>query len=387
MKIKALTLLLILFLSLIPFVKADSTQWYDTAFPYRNVYEIDSDLIDEELTDFPVLVYLNSSYVNWSRVNDDLSDLRFVSSDNVLLSHEIDSFTLNSEAWLWVKILIISNVLDTKFFMYYGSITAESVENKTDVWSNGFVGVWHMNDNSTSTILDSTNNDNDGVKKGVNEPLEISGIIGKAQEADGVNDYIQVLHDSSISITSEDFSFDFVISWSSIAGNEPFLTKGNWHQDGWYMELQGNYFIISTNQAGFDQVTISNSFVSIDIWYHISIVRSGSNITFYVNGINETSFYGSHSDPDASVRDLWIMAYDSALNVAPCSFDDIKFSKNIARSSAWVSASYETQNLNLIDLIEIETFGEESTGIAIIALMIALFSFVMVITYTHKEKK
>jgi len=44
----------------------------------------------------------------------------------------------------------------------------------------------------TTKILDSTSNNNDGVKKGINEPAEAAGQVGQAQDFDGTNDYINV---------------------------------------------------------------------------------------------------------------------------------------------------------------------------------------------------
>jgi len=49
--------------------------------------------------------------------------------------------------------------------------------------------VQHMNDYpNTSTITDSTGNITTGSKYAANEPIEVDGEIGKAQEFDGTND-------------------------------------------------------------------------------------------------------------------------------------------------------------------------------------------------------
>jgi hypothetical protein len=49
-----------------------------------------------------------------------------------------------------------------------------------------------MVDATTSTIKDSTSNNNDGTKKAANEPIEVTGKVGKAQDSDGVDDYISI---------------------------------------------------------------------------------------------------------------------------------------------------------------------------------------------------
>ena len=55
--------------------------------------------------------------------------------------------------------------------------------------------VQHMTDNPDNAhIMDSTQYDNDGTKKGANEPIETSGKIDSAQSFDGINDYVKLLN-------------------------------------------------------------------------------------------------------------------------------------------------------------------------------------------------
>jgi len=391
MKIKTIFLLLILSLSLVPFVKADSTQWYDSSYLYRNIYEIDSSLVDEELTDFPVLVYLNSSYVNWSRVNNDLSDILFTDSDNNLLSHELDSYTLNNESWIWVKIPVVSSVLDTKFFLYYGFSGAESVENKSDVWSNGFVGVWHMNDNDTLTILDSTSNDNDGVKFGVNDPLEVEGIINKGQQFDGIETGIDFGDVCDIDVSDTVFESFVKIGALNVYAN--IFSKG-W-VDG-VIGVGNEGIIIRRKNDNRIQVQIQDSdedwsihsndtFSENDLVYVAVVVdRTVENKVFmYINGVRQTSekslaTFGSFDN----AKDLRIGCYSGAYDYIPYNsiIDESKISIGTTRSSAWVGASYETQRLNLISLINTETFNEDYLAFGVIAIIISLTCFFLVIT-------
>lgn len=146
-------LLLPIFSSFFVCVDADSTLWYDSDFLYRNVYYVNSTLVDEELNDFPVLVYLNSSYVDWSLIQDDLDDLRFVDSSDDLLFYEIDSYSVNNWSYIWVSLPVVSAVSDTKFFMYYGCPSGESGESGSDVWGSDYSMVLHMNDISDSQLF------------------------------------------------------------------------------------------------------------------------------------------------------------------------------------------------------------------------------------------
>lgn len=166
--------------------------WYNSAWLYRLKITIDSGDVDAALTNFPILVYLDSTRITWTYVQDDLDDIRFTSDDEVtLLDYDLESYTANDEAWLWVRLPTISNTIDTDFYLYYGNTGASSGEDKTGTWDDDFVMVQHMVDETTSTILDSTQYDSDGTKKGANEPIETaSGMIDSAQDFDGTDDYI-----------------------------------------------------------------------------------------------------------------------------------------------------------------------------------------------------
>ena len=61
---------------------------YDLSFaigPYRKKITIDQTKVDENLTDFPVLVKLTSSNFDFSKARSDGHDIRFTASDGTTL--------------------------------------------------------------------------------------------------------------------------------------------------------------------------------------------------------------------------------------------------------------------------------------------------------------
>lgn len=390
---KAILLLTVLLFSVIPIIKAD-TEWSNSSFQYRNVYIINSDLIDEKLYDFPVLVYLNSSYISWDRVNDDLSDLRFYNISNNLLSHEIDYFVENDEAYLWVKVPYINNVSDTYFFMYYGCFYAESVENKTDVWSNGYVMVQHMNDVTTSTILDSTSNDNDGTKKAANEPIETDGQIAKAQDFDGSDDIISVGDHADFDPTGA-FTLECWIKTTQTTMTDRGLISHDLSAFKYLMYYYNNgneiQFYVKT-ASGTPHADADNLSPSLDDgnWHYITCVYDrtlGSNrLKVYVNGELEGTHNGYDEDVTVGDEGLTIGAYTVGSTKFEGDMDEVRYTKNVARSSAWIDANYKSQTLNLISLVNTEFYNSEYLAFSFIAIIITLFSFVMVIIIKEKRK-
>ena len=56
------------------------------------------------LQDFPVLVKLDSSRVDYSQTQDNGEDLRFYDADGTLLSHEIETWNESGDSFVWVKV-------------------------------------------------------------------------------------------------------------------------------------------------------------------------------------------------------------------------------------------------------------------------------------------
>ena len=116
------------------------------------------------LADFPVLVKLaeydetegtgitNFRYGDCSKPNG--GDLRFSDENGHLLDHEIDTWDETGVSCVWVKVPALSSA--TKITAYYGWRFAPAVNSKA-VWSNGYLGVWHLNE-SARPLRDSTTN-------------------------------------------------------------------------------------------------------------------------------------------------------------------------------------------------------------------------------------
>ena len=177
---------------------------------------IDSNDVDSALSNFPVLVYLSSSS---GRNNDDVTfvfdevgsnskKIAITTSDGTTECYvEIEKWNATSEqAWLWVKVPSVSNTSNTDLYLYYDNSHADntayvddtSTGNSVNVWDSSFKMVQHMRDDTTSSIVDSTSNDNDGTKTGAGEPaVTTSGKISDAQDFDGSNDYIETVSSSS----------------------------------------------------------------------------------------------------------------------------------------------------------------------------------------------
>ncbi|MEN6537886.1 MAG: SpvB/TcaC N-terminal domain-containing protein [Bryobacteraceae bacterium] len=121
-----------------------------------------------ELTDFPMLFKktdpdLRSTSNGGFVGKADGSDILFTYNDGTKIDHEITSYDpATGSLTAWIK-MTLPAWADMPVFMYFGNPSSGNQQNPSGVWSNGYVGAWHMNEDPTATapqIHDSTGNGN-----------------------------------------------------------------------------------------------------------------------------------------------------------------------------------------------------------------------------------
>lgn len=106
---------------------------------------------------------------------------------------------------------------------------------------------------------------------------------------------------------SSDFTFSFWVNPNSLStntsGQGPTLfQKGNSRVSGYYCQIStGGTLSFTTAQAAASQTTTStSSILSAGTWYNLSIVRSGSTVTLFVNGVNRNASSATHINPTST---------------------------------------------------------------------------------------
>src|SRR3990167_328103 len=149
--------------------------WYNNDWLYRKKITVDKTKVGETNT-FVILVNLASDAQFSANAQADGDDILFTSSDGTTkLDHEIENYTTATGALIaWVEASISVSV-DTDIYMYYGNVGASNQQNVTGTWGTNYKAVYHLKDDpDTSTVQDSTSNNNDGTKVGVGNPAEIA---------------------------------------------------------------------------------------------------------------------------------------------------------------------------------------------------------------------
>ena len=100
-----------------------------------------------QLTDFPLMVSLNASRIDYSLCQSSGQDLRFFDSDGkTALSYEIEQWNSSGTSIIWVRVpQIDASSTSDSIVMLYGNPSALAGSNSAGVWTSDYVGIYHMN--------------------------------------------------------------------------------------------------------------------------------------------------------------------------------------------------------------------------------------------------
>ena len=334
---------------------------------------VDSGDIDGNLTYFPLTVFLGTSV---GITNADISaifDEVGANSKKIAIT-KADGFTqlyVEIEKWdngaevavLHVSKgdLVLSSSGDTDLYIYFDNSQADNTTYVGDpesapgesVWDANHVMVQHMNDFDTSNIHDSTDNDNDGIKKGANEPNEVAGKIGESQDFDGTDDYITFGDIPDTDIGNYDFTVNAWFKTNTISGRcllgkslEGALVK--W----WVISIgiTGGAGAISaeTDDNANKRTVATPDTWNDNAWHMVTFVHNdGTGYELYIDGVSKDTDIDngdcSNNEDFTIGKAIRLVADDEWNGVV----DEVRIS-HAARNDAWIAACYESQRDHLL---------------------------------------
>jgi len=126
---------LVFVLCLVSFIYP-SLCWWNESWQYRRPITIDNSGNSNDLTNYQILVVLNSTNFDFSKANSDGSDIRFIDSDDTTkLNYWIEEWNSTAqEAKIWVNVTSIPASSTKTIYMYYGNPSATSESNGSAVF-------------------------------------------------------------------------------------------------------------------------------------------------------------------------------------------------------------------------------------------------------------
>jgi penicillin-binding protein-related factor A (putative recombinase) len=331
--------------------------WNPTDWTLFDTITIASTSIDANLTDFPVYVNLaDLSATFWATTPTGSStvgtDIRVTTADNTEVPRELVFASSTAETGeLHFKAPTISSSTDTIFKIWYnGTTTGDYARDATygteHVWSNGYVGVWHLGEAGNTNAggyLDSSGYANHGIGTSMTTASRVVSPVGGGQAFDGSADFITVPNPTQMNVGTGPFT---VTTWASTTvgsagGSSKIFSKRT-----------GSFNIIdvqlsSRTTFGIElRGAITNNGTS-DIratgWRYLTAMRDGSNINLYVDdGADEhanTSAESINNTGDFMIASCAICPSTERFNGQ---LDEARFATT-SRSTAWIQAEYLNQ--------------------------------------------
>ncbi|MDJ0803562.1 MAG: DUF2341 domain-containing protein, partial [Desulfobacterales bacterium] len=324
--------------------------WWHTDWSRRQALTFDNSGQPDTLTDFPVLVQLNSGNMDYAQTQGDGADLRFIAADGTQLAHEIVKWDESGDSYVWVKVPQITGGSNAdSIMMYYGNTAASDAQDSAGVWSSDFAAVYHLEND----LNDATANANHGANSG---STNAGGQVGDGQLFDGIDDYGNL---GSASSVDDIFDGGATISawinptrWGE-GGFGRILDKADnigTNRNGWAFEIYGGNGSLLF-QHGFtgaigNWISPANS-INLGQWQHVAVVfDSGSDANdpkLYINGVEQvvteidtpSGTYRSDADIDLTLGNYsqdTNRTFDGIL-------DDVRVSRT-QRSADWIAAEH-----------------------------------------------
>ncbi len=322
----------------------------------------------QELQNFPVLVRVSAENgFNLSRFKlPDGGDLRFSDADGNLLAHEIDTWTPGGESLVWVKVPRLTS--DTEIVAHYGNASPVAAPTASDVWSEGYAGVWHMNAAAGETTQeDSTANGKDAtVPAAVADGVEagVAGTVGTAAAFDKRSDHkggYDVPDTSNLLHGQEAMTWEVWAKQASYAAYNAYFFRmypyaagesdaykiHEWNGTG----LPVAYPRVAKTDGTTPEQTYwpSGKIPPLDRWNHLVWRYDGDagSKAMVLNGDVSGKYSGTAdkgailSLPGGGGLIVGNFSTKDNANAFPGLLDEIRIS-SVARSDAWIAATYAT---------------------------------------------
>ncbi|HAJ78298.1 MAG TPA: hypothetical protein DCO75_00880, partial [Fibrobacteres bacterium] len=317
---------------------------------------------------FPVLIRFTDSTFAFSQAQDDGRDIRFAKLDGTRLPYEIERWDrINKLAEIWVLVDSVKANSGTQFIrMYWGKtgVTSNSSGSAVFDTSNGFKGVWHL-DESSGSMHDATYNGYAGSING--NQAQASGEIGYAQTYDGTGDYSDM--GNVLNTGTSNFTISLWVKRLSVGTIQTIVAKSN---GGSPSSTYGGLFAFSTSNyisfytasggsswgdAGTFSIFSNLAISDITNWHMVTMIinkSANSSCKIYIDGIDRTGTITGDITGVGSVSNTvnFRLAsesdgdyqYNGLIDQAVVSFS--------ARSSDWINLSYQNQKTSqtLVDL-------------------------------------
>jgi hypothetical protein len=306
------------------------------------------------LTNFPVLVVLDTNKVNYSQFQANAQDLRFADMNGgIELAYQVESWNTTSNSYVWVKIPTLT--AGRTITAYWGNSGASMPSYRTNglAWDSTFAGVWHLGEAGNTTAggyRDSTINANNGTGVGMSAGTEVASMISTGQNLNGTSQEIQAADSTSLRPGTA-VSMSVWIKATALAASYTHLL----HKRGTTASTYG-LWTDSSKKLYFETAggaLTGTTVLTAGQWYHVAATYDGSNMRVYLNGVQDGSVARTGAIDNGATTQLLRIGHGPFNDWFNGIMDEPRVS-NVGRSANWIWAEYA----NVAQQSTFVTFGD-----------------------------
>ena len=333
--------------------------WWNNDWQARSRLSFQNTVTTETLTNFPVLLRLDPSRIDYRLVQANGQDLRFVDSGGNALAYDIASWNPGGTSLVWVRVPSISSSSSSAIWMYYGNPLATAGESPSSVWTNGYSAVYHM-DRAGTLLGDSTAGANEGT--GAQGLAEIVGAVGLGRGFDGVNDTLELAGNRNYVNGAQRVTLSVWVTPDTLPTGQVDLIALSRNESPGTQRIDYSRTLLSLDSGGsitaggrstdtetFRRLATSAGVIVAGQWQQITAVidYAGDTVSIYRNGVlvrtGAVAFDASalpNTNSNAAAvggdEDLVDKKFAGAL-------DEVRISR-VGRSDSWIRADYLSQS-------------------------------------------
>jgi hypothetical protein len=320
-------------------------------FSYYKAITINSSHVSGGQTNFPVLITISSDSNLAGNAQASGNDIIFTDSNGDQLSHEIEKYVSSTgELWAWVKVPVLSSSANTVIYMYYGNSSSPNQQNVSDVWSNGYTGVWHLDSNASLSLADSTSN-------AINLLVNNNGVtLGAGNIADGAGYFVNGAG-SYFAVNNSAATINSLPSGSGARTMEAWFKLGTASPSGYLGGFGSSGSGNTSNAFSLSGSTIALNYGSDapqiswapDFNWHYLVQTLDTNLAttstqIYLDGASKSVTGGSGIlAATASPAYFYIGDFTGQSAFSGGWINEFRIS-NVARSSGWIATEYNNVN-------------------------------------------
>ena len=253
------------------------------------------------LTGVPVLVRVNSTWVDFSETGVDGDALAFADATGAPIPHEIEAWNPGGTSFVWVRLSSVDGGSTAAFYAYWNGPAPAPLG--TSVWDTTYRAVWHLDgmEDSTVSSLTATNAGS----------TDAEGRIGRGRAFNGIDHYI----DTNFNTDLPTFTVEGWARPNSApdTDNNGVLMRQRNYQINWDHPDTTYQAAGSIRHSGGTWVDSAFTGASAGTWHHFALTFDGAVLTSFVDGVQVDSATGlSFPDADTNTAKIGAHAFENS---------------------------------------------------------------------------